>query len=136
MANKDASSAAGDRDAVRRLWAVAHSTEFASTTLAARRGLDGDLRFTVAASHCAEAADGLQRVHRDIGDAVNIWGDSVDFRLAPIDDATDALLAALADGIASFAVDDPGLTPSDVMAAGTAVTWLAMAYYAISGRLP
>jgi len=45
-------------------------------------------------------------------------------------------LFALAEAIASFDVDDPRLTPADLLAAGTAATWLAMAYHAISGRLP
>lgn len=136
MADHDPLTVADSRDAVTVLWAKARGTEEAATALAARRGFDNDLRFTVAASHCGEAADELQRAHPDLGEASNVRGDAVDLRVASIDDATGALLVALAEAIASFDVDDPRLTPADLLAAGTAATWLAMAYHAISGRLP
>ena len=136
MADQDPLTVAGSRDAVTELWATARGAEVAAAALAARRGFDNDLRFTVAASHCGEAADELQRVHSEIGDTANFRGYAVDFRVAPIDEATGALLVVLAEAIASFDIDDPRLTPTDLLAAGTAATWLAMAYHAISGRLP
>jgi hypothetical protein len=136
VADQDHPTVADSRDAVTELWATARAVEDGAAALAAWRDFDNDLRFTVAASHCGEAADELQRAHPDIWHAASPHGFAVDFRRTPIDDATRVLLAALADGIASFDVDDLQLTPADLLAAGTAATWLAMAHHAISGRLP
>lgn len=136
MAEHDHPSIADNRDSVAKLWATARGMEIAAAVLAARPGFDGDLRFSSAASNCAEAADELQRACPLPGDTADVHRYAVDFRIAPIDEATDALLAGLADGIARFDVDDPRLLPADLLAAGTAATWLAMAYHAVSGRLP
>jgi hypothetical protein len=51
-------------------------------------------------------------------------------------DAAERLLAAIAAVIDDFDADNPGLLPTDMLAAGSAATWLGLAHYAMSGRLP
>jgi hypothetical protein len=51
-------------------------------------------------------------------------------------DATEHLLKTIAAALHDFDVDNPGLLPIGMLAAGSAATWLGLAHYAISGRLP
>lgn len=51
-------------------------------------------------------------------------------------EGTDNLLAAIAAAVHDFDVGNPGLLPTEMLAAGTPATWLGLAHHAISGRLP
>jgi hypothetical protein len=123
-------------DALVTLWASARATQQASAAIAARDGADTDLRFTTAAAHCGEAADELQRLRPDIAGAADIPALADELDGVPTAQASDRLVAAIAAATTDFDLDDPRLLPTDVLAAGTAANWLAMAHHAISGRLP
>ena len=123
-------------DALVTLWAAARATQQASAVIAARDGADTDLRFTTAAAHCGEAADELQRLRPDITGAADIPTLADELDGVPTAQASDRLLAAIAAAVTDFDLDDPRLLSVDVLAAGTAANWLAMAHHAISGRLP
>jgi hypothetical protein len=123
-------------DAVAQLWASARATQQAAAELATRRGIDADLRVTIAAGHCGEAADELRRHRPDIAQAADIPALAEHLRSRTADEAADQLLTAIAACINDFDVDDPGLQPLDILAAGAAAYWLAMAHHAISDQLP
>jgi hypothetical protein len=126
----------GPTDAVAQLWASARATQQAAAELATRRGVDDDLRFTNAAGHCGEAADELHRHRPDIAQAADIPALAEDLRRLPAHEAVDRLLTAIAGCINDVDVDDPGLQPLDILVAGAAAYWLAMAHHAISDQLP
>jgi hypothetical protein len=118
------------------LWADAVAIQQAAAAIAVRPGADDDLRFTAAASHCGEAGDEIQRAYPDVFRIVVLPGLAAQVeRLATVD-ATEHLLAAIAAVVHHFDVDNPGLLPTDMLAAGSAATWLGLAHYAMSGRLP
>jgi hypothetical protein len=119
-----------------RLWAGARAAQHAAAAIATRPGVDDDLRFSTAAGHCGEAADELHRIHPDIAQVVDIPALSARLESLPTRQATSRLLAAVTNCISGFDFDDPRLRPVDMLAAGPAANWLAMAHHAISGRLP
>jgi hypothetical protein len=119
-----------------RLWADAVALQHGAAAIAIRPGVDDDLRFTTAAGHCGEAADEIQRAYPDIAQLGDVPALAAQVEHLATGEATEHLLAAIADVIHDFDVDDPGLLPIDMLAAGSAATWLGMAHYAISGRLP
>jgi len=104
--------------------------------LATRRGVDDDLRFTNAAGHCGEAADELHRHRPDIAQAADIPALAERLQRLPAHEAVDRLLTEIAGCINDVDVDDPGLQPLDILVAGAAAYWLAMAHHAISDQLP
>jgi len=125
-------STRGPTDVLARLWASARATQQAAAELATRRGVDDDLRFTNAAGHCGEAADELHRHRPDIALAADIPALVEHLQRLPAREAADRLLTAIAACITDFDVDEPGLQPLDILAAGAAAYWLAMAHHAIS----
>jgi hypothetical protein len=129
-------STRGPTDVLAQLWASARATQQAAAELATRRGVDDDLRFTNAAGHCGEAADELHRHRPDIAQAADIPALVEHLQRLPAREAADRLLTAIAACINDFDVDEPGLQPLDILAAGAAAYWLAMAHHAISGQLP
>jgi hypothetical protein len=118
------------------LWAGAVALQQAAAAIATRPGVDDDLRFTTAAGHFGEAADEIHRIYPDVFQiaAVPALVAQVE-RLATVE-ATEHLLAATAAVVHDFDLDNPGLAPTDLLAAGSAATWLGLAHRAISGRLP
>jgi hypothetical protein len=118
------------------LWAEAVAIQHAAAAIAVRPGADDDLRFTTAAGHCGEAADEIQRAYPDVFRTVGVPTLAEDFARLSTVEATERLLAAIAAVIHDFGVDNPGLLPTDMLAAGSAATWLGLAHYAMSGRLP
>ncbi len=119
-----------------RLWADAVALQHAAAAIAVRRGVDGDLRFTTAAGHFGEAADEIQRIYPNIAELGDVPALAAQVEHLATVEATEHLLAAIAAVIRDFDVDDPGLLPTDMLAAGSAATWLGLAHHAISGRLP
>ena len=118
------------------LRADAVAMQQAAAAIAVRPGADDDLRFTTAAGHCGEAADEIQRAYPDVFRLVGVPTLADDFARLSTLEATKRLLAAIATVIHDFDIDNPGLLPTDLLAAGSAATWLALAHHAISGRLP
>jgi hypothetical protein len=118
------------------LWAAAVAVQQAAAALAIGPGADDDLQFTAAAGHCGEAADEIERAYPDVFRIVTVPALAAQVtHLAPAE-ATEQLLAAITAAVRDFDVDNPGLLPSDLLAAGTAATWLGLAHHAICGRLP
>jgi hypothetical protein len=118
------------------LWADAVAMQQAATAIAVRPGADDDLRFTTAAGHCGEAADEIQRAYPDVLRIVAVPALAEHFARLSTVEATERLLAAIAAVVHDFDLDNPGLAPTDLLAAGSAATWLGLAHRAISGRLP
>ena len=118
------------------LWADAVALQQAAAAIAVRPGVDDDLRFTTAAGHCGEAADEIHRVYPNIAQLGDVPALAAQGESLATGEATEHLLAATAAVIHDFDVDDPGLLPTDMLAAGAAATWLGLAHYAMSGRLP
>jgi hypothetical protein len=104
--------------------------------IALRPGADDDLRFITAAAHCGEAADEMQRACPDVFRLVGVPALAEALARTSRAEATDRLLAAIAAVVHDFGVDNPGLLPTDMLAAGSAANWLGLAHHAISGRLP
>ena len=119
-----------------RLWAGARAAQQAAALIAKRPGADDDLRFITAAARCGEAADELQRACPDIAEFVGTPALTANAECLPTAEAARWLLAAVRTCIFDFDVDDPDLRPVDILAAGTAATWLGLAHHAICGRLP
>jgi hypothetical protein len=136
LANRIPHSTIRPTDSLAQLWAGARATQRAAAEQATRGGLDDDLRFTNAASRCGEAADELHRHRPDIAQAMVIPALAERLERLPAHEAADRLLAAIAACISDFDVDDPGLQPLDILAAGAAAYWLAMAHHSISDQLP
>jgi len=118
------------------LWADAVALQRAAAAIAVRPGADDDLRFTASAGHCGEAADEIQRAYPNIAQLGDVPALAAQGEPLATGEATEHLLAATAAVIHDFDVDDPGLLPTDMLAAASAATWLGLAHYAISGRLP
>jgi hypothetical protein len=118
------------------LWSDAVAVQQAVAALAVRPGADDDLQFTAAAGHCGEAADEIHRIYPNIAQLGDVPALAAQVEHLAAVEATDHLLAATAAVIHDFDVDDPGLLPTDMLAAGSAATWLGLAHYAMSGRLP
>ena len=118
------------------LWAAAVALQQAAAAVAIGPGADVDLRFTAAAGHCGEAADEIQRVYPNITQLAEMPALAAQVEHLPTAEATDHLLAAIAAAIHQFDVDNPGLRPTDLLAAASATTWLGLAHLAVSGRLP
>jgi hypothetical protein len=118
------------------LWADAVALQRAAAAIAVRRGANDDLRLTTAAGHCGEAADEIQRAHPAVFRLVDVPALAVQVEHLATVDATEHLLAAIAAVIHDFGIDNPALLPIDMLTAGSAATWLGLAHYAISGRLP
>lgn len=118
------------------LWADAVAMQQAAAAIAVRPGVDDDLRFTTAAGHCGEAADEIHCIYPNIAQLGDVPALAAQVEHLATVDATYHLLAATAAVIHDFDVDDPGLLPTDMLAAGSAATWLGLAHHAISGRLP
>lgn len=99
-------------------------------------GADDDLRFTIAAGHCGEAADEIQRLypHVFMFVAVPTLADDLD-RLSTYD-ARERLLDTIAGALGDLDIGSPELTPRAVLAVGSAASWLGLAHHAISGQLP
>ncbi len=119
-----------------RLWAVAVAMQQAAAAIAIRPGADDDLRFSTAAGHCGEAADEIQRAYPDVFRIVAVPALAAQIEHLATADATEHLLAAIATFVQDFDLDNPGLGPTDLLAAGSAATWLGFAHHAISDRLP
>ena len=119
-----------------RLWADAVALQQAAAAIAVRPGVDDDLRFTTAAGHFGEAADEIHRIYPDIAQLGDVPPLAAQVEHLAAVEATEHLLATTAAIIHDFDVDDPGLLPTDMLAAASAATWLGLAHYAISGRLP
>ena len=118
------------------LWADAVAFQQGAAAIAVRPGVDDDLRFTTAAGHCGEAADEIQRIYPNIAQLGDVPALAAEVEHVATVEATEHLLAAIAAVIHDFDVDDPRLLPTDMLAAGSAATWLGLAHRAISGRLP
>ena len=118
------------------LWACAVALQQAAAAIAVRPGVDDDLRFTTAAGHFGEAADEIQRIYPNIAQLGDVPALAAQVEHLATVEATEHLLAATAAVIRDFDVDNPGLLPTDMLTAGSAATWLGLAHYAISGRLP
>jgi hypothetical protein len=119
-----------------RLWADAVAIQRAAAAIAVRPGADDKLRLTTAAGHCGEAADEIQRAYPDVSRIVGVPALVDDFARLSTVETTERVLAAIAAVVHDFDVDNPGLLPTDMLAAGSAATWLGLAHYAMSGRLP
>ncbi len=119
-----------------RLWACARAGQQAAAAIATRAGVDDDLRWTGAAGHLGEAADELRRAHPDVTRITDVPALAADVADLPLEQATELLLAAIVEGLHAFDVDNPALSPADLLAAGTAAHWLGLAHYALAGRLP
>ena len=117
------------------LWADAVALQQAAAAIAVRPGVDDDLRFTTAAGHCGEAADEIHRIYPNIAQLGDVPALAAQVEHLATVEATEHLLGAIAAVIHDFDVDDPGLRPIDVLAAGSTATWLGLAHHAISGRL-
>ena len=118
------------------LWAAAIAVQQAAAAVAVRPGADDDLRFTAAAGHCGEAADEIQCVYPNIAQLGDVPALAAQVEHLATVEATEHLLGAAAAVIHDFDVDDPGLLPTDILAAASAATWLGLAHHAMSGRLP
>ncbi len=118
------------------LWADAVALQQGAAAIAIRPGVDDDLRFTTAAGHFGEAADEIHRIYPNTAQLGGVPALAAQVEHLATVEATDHLLAAIAAVIHDFDVDDPGLLPTDMLAAGSAATWLGLAHYAMSGRLP
>jgi len=118
------------------LWAAAIAVQQAAAAIAARPGADDDLQFTAAAGHCGEAADEIQRFHPNIAELAEVTAVASQLEQLATVEATDHLLAAIATAVHDFDVENPGLLPTDMLAAGSAAMWLGLAHHAVSGRLP
>lgn len=118
------------------LWAAAAAVQQVAAAVAVRPGADDDLRFTAAAGHCGQAADEIQRCYPNIAQLADMLAATAEVEHLATLEATDHLLAAIAGAVHDFDVDDPGLLPTDALAAGSAATWLGLAHHAISGLLP
>jgi hypothetical protein len=119
-----------------RLWADVVALQQAAAAIAVRPGADDDVRFTTAAGHCGEAADEIQRIYPNIAQLSDVPTLVEDVERLSTVEATEHLLAATAAVIHDFDVDNPALLPIDILAAGSAATWLGLAHHAMSGRLP
>jgi len=108
----------------------------AAAAIAIRPCTDDDLRFTTAAGHCGEAADEIQRAFPDVFRIVGVPALAEDVARLSTVQAAERLLAAIAAAIHDFDLDDPGLLPTDMLTAGSAATWLGLAHYVVSGRMP
>jgi hypothetical protein len=117
-----------------RLWSDAVALQQGAAAIAVRPGVDDDLRFTTAAGHCGEAADEIHRAYPNIAQLGDVPALATQVEHLATVEATEHLLAATAAVIHDFDVDDPGLLPTDMLAAGSAATWLGLAHYAMSGR--
>ena len=118
------------------LWAAAIAVQQAASAVAVRPGADDDVQVTAAAGHCGQAADEIQRVYPNIAQLAAVTAVVAQVEHLATPDATEHLLAAIAAVIRDFDVDNPGLLPTDLLAAGSAAMWLGLAHHAISGRLP
>jgi hypothetical protein len=118
------------------LWAAAAAMQQAAMAAAIGPGADDDPRFTAAAGHCGEAADEIQRFHPNIAQLADVPALAAQLEHLATVEATDLLLAAITAAVHDFDVDNPGLLPTDLLAAGSAAMWLGLAHHAISGRLP
>ena len=118
------------------LWADAVAMQQAAAAIAVRPGADDDLRFTTGAGHCGEAADEIQRAYPDVFRIVTVPPLAAQVEQLVTADATEHLLAAIATVVQDFDVDNPGLLPTDLLAAGSAATSLGLAHHAMTGRLP
>jgi hypothetical protein len=118
------------------LWSDAVALQQAAAAIAIRPSVDDDLRFTTAAGHCGEAADEIHRLHPNIAQLGDVAALAAQVEHLATVEATEHLLAAIAAVIRDFDVDNPGLLPTDMLAAGSAAMWLGLAYHAISSRLP
>lgn len=119
-----------------QLWAGARAAQQAAALIAERPGADGDLRFITAAARCGEACDELHRVCPGIADFVGTPALAAHVECLPATEAARWLLAAIRSCIFDFDLEAPGLRPVEMLAAGTAATWLGLAHHAICGRLP
>jgi hypothetical protein len=118
------------------LWAAAVVVQQAAAAIAIRPGADDDMQFTAAAGHCGQAADDIQRADPNIAQLADVPALAAQVEHLATVDATEHLLAAIAAAVRDFDVDNPGLLPADLLAAGSAAIWLGLAHHAISGRLP
>jgi hypothetical protein len=119
-----------------QLWVAARTSEIAAAAIASRRETAADPRFLTAATHCAEAADQLQSAYPQISKwaaAEDLASDAANLTSAA---ATEQVLTAIADSVAGFDIYFPDLPAADLLVAATAANSLALAYHAISGRLP
>jgi len=119
-----------------QLWACARATQQAAAAIATRADVDDDLRWTQTAGHLGEAADELQRARPDIARLADFPPLAAQIRDLPLEQATEVFLAVIVAGLHDFNVDNTGLLPGDLLAAGTAAYWLGMAHHALTGRLP
>lgn len=136
MLSDDASTGRQPTASLVALWADAVAVQHAAAAIAARPGADDDLQFTAAAGHCGEAADEIQRCHPNIAQLAEVPAVAAQVEHLATVEATDLLLAAIATAVHDFDVENPGLLPTDLLAAGSAAIWLGLAHHAISGRLP
>ena len=134
MVGNGASNVNGPTAELARLWADAVAIQQAAAAIAVRPGADDDLRFTTAAGHCGEAADEIQRAYPDVFRIVAVPALAEHFARLSTVEATERLLAAIAAVFHDFDVDNPGLLPIDMLAAGSAATWLGLAHDSMSGR--
>jgi hypothetical protein len=118
------------------LWAAAVAVQQAVAAIAIRPGADDGLQFAAAAGHCGEAADEIQRVYPHIAQFAEVPALAAQIARLTTVEATDRLLAGIAGFVHGFDVDNPGLRPTDLLAAGSAAMWLGLAHHAISSRLP
>ena len=119
-----------------RLWAAARATQQAAARIAVRPGADDDLRFTTAAGHCGEAADEIQRLYPHVFTFVAVPTLADDLDRLSTTDAGERLLDTIAGALDDFDIGSPDLNPRDVLAAGSATSWLALAHHALTDRLP
>jgi hypothetical protein len=119
-----------------QLWACARAGQQAAAAIATRAGVDDDLRWTDAAGHLGEAADELQRANPNVNRLTDVAALASDVADLPIEEATSLLLQAIVIGLHAFDVDNPALSPADLLAAAAAAHWLGLAHYALTGRLP
>ena len=119
-----------------QLWACARATQQAAAAIATRPDVDADLRWSQAAGHLGEAADELQRSQPDVARLADIPPLAAEVHDLPLPEATEVVLASIVAGLHDFDIDQIGLLPTDLVAAGTAAYWLGMAHHALAGRLP
>jgi hypothetical protein len=118
------------------LWSDAVALQQGAAAIAVRPGVDDDLRFTTATGHFGEAADEIHRIYPNIAQLGDVPALAAQVEHLATVEATEHLLAAITSVVHDFDVDNPDLLPTDLLAAGSAATWLGLAHYAMSGRLP
>jgi hypothetical protein len=91
------------------LWADAVALQRAGSAIAVRPGADDDLRLTMAAGDCGEAANEIQRAYPDVFRLTDVPTVADDIDRVSTAEGTERLLTAIAAVRHDFDIDNPAL---------------------------